>query len=192
MTLLVVVCAGGHGRDIAAIADAAGWVVQGFLDEVDGPQVLGCPADVHLFDHHVLGHNSSAVRERMDKPEGAVSLVHPSAAVSGDLRASGGAVVGAHCTIGPEVRLGRHTHINGNVFITRAKVGDFVTVGPGATICGDVVIGAGVQIGAGAVISNLCEIGPRAVIGAGAVVPPRTVIPPNETWVGVPARKVAK
>jgi carbonic anhydrase/acetyltransferase-like protein (isoleucine patch superfamily) len=189
---LVVVCAGGHGRDIAAIADASGWDVQGFLDEIDGPQVLGRPADVHLFDHHVLGHNSSAVRERMDRPEGAVSLAHPSAAVYGDLRASGGVVIGAHCTIGPEVRLGRHTHINGNVFITRAKVGDFVTVGPGATICGDVVIGAGVQIGAGAVISNLCEIGPRAVIGAGAVVPPRTVIPPNETWVGVPARKVAK
>lgn len=188
----MVVCAGGHGRDIAAIADAAGWVVQGFLDEIDGPQVLGRPADVHLFDHHVLGHNSSVVRERMDRPEGAVTLIHPSVAVSDDLRASSGVVVGAHCTIGPEVRLGRHTHINGNVFVTRAKVGDFVTVGPGATICGDVIIGAGVQIGAGAVISNLCEIGPRAVIGAGAVVPPRTVVPPNETWVGVPARKVVK
>ena len=192
MSLLVVVCAGGHGRDIAAIADSAGWVVQGFLDEIAGPQVLGRPADVHLFDHHVLGHNSSMVRERMDRPEGAVTLIHPSAAVSDDLRASGGAVIGANCTIGPEVRLGRHTHINGNVFITRARIGDFVTVGPGATICGDVIIGAGTQIGAGAVISNLCEIGPRAIIGAGAVVPPRTVVPPNETWVGVPARKVEK
>lgn len=192
VTLLVVVCAGGHGRDVAAIADAAGWVVQGFLDEIDGPQVLGRPADVHLFDHHVLGHNSSVTRERLDRPEGAITLIHPSAAVSGDLTASSGVVVGANCTIGPETRLGRHTHINGNVFITRARIGDFVTIGPGATICGDVTIGAGAQIGAGAVISNLCEIGPRAIIGAGAVLPPGTHVPPNQTWVGVPARRVTK
>jgi len=192
VTLLVVVCAGGHGRDVAAIADAAGWIVQGFLDDTPGPQIIGRPADVGLFDYHVLGHNSSVTRERLDTPEGAITLIHPSTAVSGDLRASSGVVVGANCTIGPETRLGRHTHINGNVFITRARIGDFVTIGPGATICGDVTIGAGAQIGAGAVISNLCEIGPRAIIGAGAVLPPGTHVPPNQTWVGVPARRVTK
>ena len=192
MRHLVIVCRGGHGRDVAAIAEAAGWYVRGFLDVRYGPDVMGSDEDLDLFHNYVLGHNSSVVRERMDKPEGAVTLIHPAAAVTGDLRASSGVVIGANCTIGPEVRLGRHTHINGNVFMTRARLGDFVTVGPGATICGDVTIGAGTQIGAGAVISNLCEIGPRAIIGAGAVVPPRTVIPPNETWVGVPARKVVK
>lgn len=192
MKHLVVVCAGGHGQDVAAIAEAAGWWVRGFLDERKGSGILGRPYLLPVFDSYVLGHNSSVIRERLDRPEGAVTLIHPSAAVTEDLRASDGVVIGAHCTIGPEVRLGRHTHINGNVFITRARIGDFVTVGPGATICGDVVIGAGVQIGAGAVISNLCEIGPRAVIGAGAVLPPGTHVPPNETWVGVPARKVAK
>jgi len=192
VTLLVVVCAGGHGRDVAAIADAAGWIVQGFLDDTPGPQIIGRPADVGLFDYHVLGHNSSVTRERLDTPEGAITLIHPSTAVSGDLRASSGVVVGANCTIGPETRLGRHTHINGNVFITRARIGDFVTIGPGATICGDVTIGAGAQIGAGAVISNLCEIGPRAIIGAGAVLPPGTHVPPNQTWVGDPARRVTK
>jgi UDP-3-O-[3-hydroxymyristoyl] glucosamine N-acyltransferase len=189
---LVVVCGGGHGRDVAAIAEAAGWMVRGFLDDSPGLGVVGHPSDVPLFGNYVLGHNDSVVRERLDPGRGAITIVHPSAAVTDDLRASDGAVVGAHCTIGPEVRLGRHTHINGNVFITRARLGDFVTVGPGATICGDVTIGAGTQIGAGAVISNLCEIGPRAVIGAGAVVPPRIVIPPNQTWVGVPARKVER
>ena len=189
---LVVVCRGGHGRDIAAIAEAFGWIVRGFLDDIPGPNVIGRPTDATLFGNYVLGHNDSMVRESLDTGSGGITIIHPSAAVSDDLRASGGVVVGANCTIGPEVRLGCHTHINGNVFITRAHIGDFVTIGPGATICGDVIIGAGTQIGAGAVISNLCEIGPRAIIGAGAVVPPDTYIPPNQTWVGVPARKVER
>lgn len=192
MKRLVIICGGGHGRDVAAIAEAAGYYVRGFLDEQPGPAVIGHPMDIHLFGDHVLGHNSSAVRERMDNAEWAVTLIHPSAAVSDDLRRSGGVVIGANTTVGPEVTLGRHTHLNGNVFVTRARLGDFVTVGPGATICGDVTIGAGTQIGAGAVISNLCEIGPRVTIGAGTVVLPGTVIPPNQTWVGVPARKVEK
>lgn len=189
---LVVVCRGGHGRDIAAIAEASGWIVRGFLDDIPGANVIGRPTDAPLFGNYVLGHNDSMVRESLDTGLGAITLIHPSAALSDDLKASEGTVIGAHCTIGPETRLGRHTHINGNVFITRAHLGDFVTVGPGATICGDVLIGAGTQIGAGAVISNLCEIGPRAIIGAGAVVPPKTRIPPNQTWVGVPARKVER
>lgn len=187
---LVVVCAGGHGRDLAFLATQCGWTVRGFLDDQQGPYTIGQPSDLYLFKAHVLGHNSGIVRERLDTEYGAITLIHPTAAVSGDLEAHPGVVVAQNCTIGPETRLGRHTHINGNVFITRAKIGDFVTVAPGVTICGDVTIGAGAQIGAGAVISNLCEIGPRAVIGAGAVIPPNTTIPPNQTWVGVPARRI--
>lgn len=191
MKPIVVLCAGGHGQDIAAIVKNSGQPFAGYLDDnIDGPDILGPCLDLELYDNYLIGHNDSRIREQMDRAEGAAIAIHASAAVHLTLQALPGVVIGAHTTIGPKTRLGRHSHINGNVFITRAQIGDFVTIGPGATICGDVTIGAGSQIGAGAVISNLANLGPRVTIGAGTVVLPRQELPPNSTWVGTPARRI--
>jgi acetyltransferase-like isoleucine patch superfamily enzyme len=188
---IVVLCAGGHGQDIAAIVKNSGQPFAGYLDDnIDGPDILGPCLDLELYDNYLIGHNDSRIREQMDRAEGAAIAIHASAAVHLTLQALPGVVIGAHTTIGPKTRLGRHSHVNGNVFITRAQIGDFVTIGPGATICGDVTIGAGSQIGAGAVISNLANLGPRVTIGAGTVVLPRQELPPNSTWVGTPARRI--
>ena len=191
MKPIVVLCAGGHGQDIAAIVKNSGQPFAGYLDDnIDGPDILGPCLDLELYDNYLIGHNDSRIREQMDRAEGAAIAIHASAAVHLTLQALPGVVIGAHTTIGPKTRLGRHSHINGNVFITRAQIGDFVTIGPGSTICGDVTIGAGSQIGAGAVISNLANLGPRVTIGAGTVVLPRQELPPNSTWVGTPARRI--
>lgn len=191
MKPIVVLCAGGHGQDIAAIVKNSGQPFAGYLDDnIDGPDILGPCLDLELYDNYLIGHNDSRIREQMDRAEGAAIAIHASSAVHLTLQALPGVVIGAHTTIGPKTRLGRHSHINGNVFITRAQIGDFVTIGPGATICGDVTIGAGSQIGAGAVISNLANLGPRVTIGAGTVVLPRQELPPNSTWVGTPARRI--
>lgn len=191
MKPIVVLCAGGHGQDIAAIVKNSGQPFAGYLDDnIDGPDILGPCLDLEFYDNYLIGHNDSRIREQMDRAEGAAIAIHASAAVHLTLQALPGVVIGAHTTIGPKTRLGRHSHINGNVFITRAQIGDFVTIGPGATICGDVTIGAGSQIGAGAVISNLANLGPRVTIGAGTVVLPRQELPPNSTWVGTPAKRI--
>ena len=191
MKPIVVLCAGGHGQDIAAIGKNSGQPFAGYLDDnIDGPDILGPCLDLEFYDNYLIGHNDSRIREQMDRAEGAAIAIHASAAVHLTLQALPGVVIGAHTTIGPKTRLGRHSHVNGNVFITRAQIGDFVTIGPGATICGDVTIGAGSQIGAGAVISNLANLGPRVTIGAGTVVLPRQELPPNSTWVGTPARRI--
>ena len=191
MKPIVVLCAGGHGQDIAAIVKNSGQPFAGYLDDnIDGPDILGPCLDLEFYDNYLIGHNDSRIREQMDRAEGAAIAIHASAAVHLTLQALPGVVIGAHTTIGPKTRLGRHSHVNGNVFITRAQIGDFVTIGPGATICGDVTIGAGSQIGAGAVISNLANLGPRVTIGAGTVVLPRQELPPNSTWVGIPARRI--
>ncbi len=191
MKPIVVLCAGGHGQDIAAIVKNSGQPFAGYLDDnIDGPDILGPCLDLEFYDNYLIGHNDSRIREQMDRAEGAAIAIHASAAVHLTLQALPGVVIGAHTTIGPKTRLGRHSHVNGNVFITRAQIGDFVTIGPGATICGDVTIGAGSQIGAGAVISNLANLGPRVTIGAGTVVLPRQELPPNSTWVGTPARQI--
>jgi len=80
------------------------------------------------------------------------------------------------------VDLGAHTHVNGMVFAVRCTIGDYTTVSPGVTICGDVTIGSEVFIGAGATICNLVKVGDRSVIGAGAVV--FRDVPPDTTVVG--------
>lgn len=187
---LVIVGAGGHGIDVAAIATAAGFLVIGFLDDHNtDDDILGPAKDVKDYPSYLIGINDSKTRRWLDYPNvHSPKVFHPSASVHHSCVTEPGVVVGQNTTIGPQVTLGRHTHINGNVFITRALLGHYVTVAPGVTICGDVTIGDGVLIGAGATISNLASIGPWAVIGAGAVVPPRVHVPAGETWVGVPAR----
>ncbi len=97
-----------------------------------------------------------------------------------------GVWVHPRATRGPGVILGRHTHIGANAFLTRCRVGSFVTIGPGAIICGDVTIGDDVLIGAGAVIKNCLAIGDGATIGCGAVVV--ADVEPGQTVVGNPAR----
>ena len=149
MSPVVILCAGGHGQDIAAILKDSGQPFAGYLDdEIDGPDILGPCLDLELYDRYLIGHNNSRIREALDRPNGAATAIHPSAAVHSTLQALPGVVIGAHTTIGPKTRLGRHSHITGNVFITRAP------------------------------------------IGAGTVVLPRQNIPPNSTWVGVPARRI--
>lgn len=188
---LVVVCAGAHGRDLAKWSPVP---VVGFLDDnISGPDVIGPTFWANRINHDwIAGHNSGTVRQKfaavIERP--AVRLFSDAAYIDNSLIADDGVFVGPNSTIGPQVVLGRHTHVNANVFITRAELGDFCTVSPGAVICGDVQIGEKVTVGAGAVVSNLVKIGSNVTVGAGCVIPPNQTLEPNSTWVGVPARRV--
>jgi carbonic anhydrase/acetyltransferase-like protein (isoleucine patch superfamily) len=66
-------------------------------------------------------------------------------------------------------------------------VGDWVTIGPNATVHGCVVEDE-CLIGIGARVLNDCRIGAGSIIAAGAVVPEHTVVPPHTLWAGVPAK----
>jgi NDP-sugar pyrophosphorylase family protein len=100
-----------------------------------------------------------------------------------------GVLVGPCTYHGPDVVLGRHTHVNANCFLTRCTIGAYCTLGPGVIICGDVTIGDDCTIGAGAVISNLVTLEDGVTIGAGAVVPPGRHLTAG-TYVGVPVRRI--
>jgi len=192
--MIAVLGYGGHGRDVAAIAQAAGHIV---LPRDDDPTRAAYPTGVlnvsssnEIVSGYLIGVNDPAERQRLDTTRvEPVNVIHPTAVIETDLRCEGGVVVGAGTVLGPGVVLGRHCHLNAHVFATRAVLGDYVTVGPGAVICGDVAIGARCRIGAGAVISNLVTLGPDVIIGAGAVVPPHSHLDAG-TWVGVPVRKL--
>lgn len=170
---------GGHGRDIAAIAKAAG-TVPSMHDDHNGPPL---PGDVS----YLVGIADPATRAARDYPGNQpYSVRHPS--VIGFAAQSFGCVVGAGTTIGPDVTLGRHTHIGAGCTLTRTTIGAYCQIAPGVDIAGDVVVGDRVFVGVGATIRNLVSIGDDVTIGAGSVV--LHDVPPGSTVAGVPARVI--
>lgn len=103
--------------------------------------------------------------------------------------------------IGDGVHIGNHCWVEPFVFIpTGVKIGNNVFLGPRVTFTNDkyppskrkdwlpTLVMDDVSIGAGAVILPGIIIGAGAKIGAGAIV--TKSVPPDEIWVGNPARKV--
>lgn len=67
-----------------------------------------------------------------------------------------------------------------------AVIGQDCELAPGVVVCGHAELGNRVRVGVNASILPFKQIGDGARIGAGAVV--TKDVPPNETWVGNPAR----
>lgn len=211
MNDLVIVGAGGHGREVlgtvaALNADHPRWTVRGFVDDAPthterverlGLRILGGVDDCAAFaDRYALGIGTSATRrmlvERLAAQAcGAVSVVHPDAWIGDDVRLGDGVVVFARCTITTNVSIGRHTHLNVGCAVQHdAVVGDFVQMSPGVLVNGDCRIGDDTFLGSGAVVTRGVRIGRRARIGAGAVV--LNDVADDTTVVGTPARPVAR
>jgi acetyltransferase-like isoleucine patch superfamily enzyme len=70
------------------------------------------------------------------------------------------------------------------------RIGQFVTVSPGAVVCGGTELGEGSVIGAGATIIEKVTIGAGSLVGAGALV--LEDVEPNVVVVGNPARFLRK
>ncbi|MBJ6359977.1 hypothetical protein ACFOQM_01395 [Paenibacillus sp. GCM10012307] len=126
-----------------------------------------------------------------------VNLIHPSATLAvrqePDLLRRQGNLVFAGCRITTGIQNGNFGLYNLNCTVAHdCIVEDFVTIGPGANISGNVHLMERCSIGTGAVIlqgrstSDKLVIGSRAIIGAGAVVTRH--VGAGLTVKGVPAR----
>lgn len=198
---LVIVGAGGHGRELFDAARAA-WTVAGFVD--DGPvdvarlERLGAAllGDTDWLAAHpgsfALGVGTPSARRRLaGKLETAgcepATVAHPGAVVGPDVRLGDGAVLFDRCTVTTNVTIGRHTHLNVGCAVQHdSTVGDFVQLSPGVLVNGDCHIGDDVFLGTGAIVTRGCVVGNGARVGAGAVV--LDDVPPGVTVVGAPAR----
>lgn len=201
---LVIVGAGGHGRELFDAATRAGRPVRGFVDDSPtgenrarirrlGATLLGDVAWLEARPGpYALGIGTSATRRalaaRLDAAGCTVaSVIHPGATVGPDVRLGDGVVVFDRVTITTNVEIGAHTHLNVGCAVQHdSTVGTFVQLSPGVFVNGDCTIGDDVFCGTGAVVTRGCTIGAGARIGAGAVV--LDDVDPGATVVGIPAR----
>ncbi|MDO5503471.1 MAG: NeuD/PglB/VioB family sugar acetyltransferase [Actinomycetia bacterium] len=139
---------------------------------------------------YVLGIGAPAVRRRLVAQFDAAGIaaftaVHPHAVIGSAFTALDGAVVCGGASIGTNVRLGRHVHINPNATIGHdATLADFVSINPAAIVSGEVVVDEATLVGAGATVLQQLRVGAECILGAGTVL--TKTAPDGAIVVGVP------
>lgn len=202
MTDLVILGAGGHGREALDILRASGRAPLGFLDanpalkDVDGLPVLGGedwlkgPRGVEAI---IAIGNPKVVLELAAKLDAwgirFASAVSPAAVVSPRATLGPGCLIFPHAFVSAGAVLEGHVTVNVGASVSHdAKVGRGAILNPGARLAGGAIVGEGTMIGMGASVIQGKRVGAGCVIGAGAVV--IDDIPDGATAVGVPARVV--
>ena len=198
---LVIVGAGGHGREVLDVVEASGLPFLGFVDD-GSPDVepltrraatlLGGVAEIEGLDVAVLlGLGDSRVRRRVGEAllgcRWSRAVVHPLASTGTDVELGAGTVLCAGARLTTHITVGLHGYVGPNATIGHdATLADYVTVLPGATVSGNVHLAVGASIGTGANVRQGVRVGEGAVVGAGAVV--IADVEAGTTVVGVPAR----
>ncbi len=210
MKHLIIIGAGGFGREVWAVAHAAAgygtdFDVKGFLDArpdaLDGfagyAPVLGAPEtyepqadDVFitaLGDISTRRRCAAAVEARGGK---FISVVHKSAWLGSNVTIGEGAFISNNVVLTADISVGRHVCIFQNTSIGHdAVLGDF------SHVYAQCALGGAVKVGEGAAIYPGVSIVPRRTIGAGAVVGVGSVVllnvPERTTVFGNPAAPVS-
>jgi sugar O-acyltransferase (sialic acid O-acetyltransferase NeuD family) len=202
---IFLIGAGGHGMvvlDALVLAEKRSDGISIFDESIEriGQKVLDLT--VQRFDpgkkmagerfHVCIGDNDTRAT-LFDTLKGGgglpITVIHPVATIAPSALIAEGTFVAAHAIVAPAAAVGEGSIINhGTIVDHECIVGNFCHLAPGATLAGNVRLGARVLIGAGANILPGVRIGEAAIIGAGAVV--TADVPPGTTYVGVPARPI--
>ncbi len=182
-----LVGAGGHGRVVLDAMLKCGIAPARIRIRDDNPalkgksllghaiQVPAIPAKEKGANFHVAIGNA-AIREKTQTALerlglAALTVCHPTAAISSFAAIGRGSLVAATAVVGPSATLGDGVIVNhGAVIDHDCIVGAFSHISPNAALGGGAKIGKRAMIGAGAVVLPMITIGDDAVVGAGSVV----------------------
>ena len=212
MKKIVIVGAGGHGREVADIlrhqASQGASAPLGFVDEnaalhgreVDGLPVLGgwnWFEGPHAKDVAVIcAVGTPSVCVKLARRAEALGLsfaraVSPLAHVSARARLGEGVTLFPHAVVNPGAVLGDHSILNLGATVSHdAAIGLCCNINPGARLAGDVRVEEGCYVGMGAQLIQGVTVGAWTTVGAGAVV--IRDLPPRCTAVGVPAAVIKR
>jgi sugar O-acyltransferase (sialic acid O-acetyltransferase NeuD family) len=206
MRHLAIYGAGGAGRGVMPLLRAAAspgdtlW----FVDDGEAGREINGHRAIAFADFAALpgekrvalavanGDTRRTLADRCEEAQiGFLEVRAESVIEMDDVQMGEGAILSPFVTLTSNIRIGRHFHANLYSYVEHdCVIGDFVTFAPSVRCNGNVTIGDGAYIGAGAVIRQGIAIGARATVGMGAVV--TKDVPAGETWVGNPARKLAR
>lgn len=194
---LVIIGAGGHGRVAADIAEEMDIRQIQFLDiswpNINIPtkknnnkrtenfwKIIGSPnldtikkliIKEYKFFVAISDNNERKKLSELIGVDNLVSLIHPSSTISKKTVISNGSMISASVVINVFSEIGFGTIINTGAFIDHdCLIRDYVHVGPGTKIAGQVTIGNASLIGIGSNIVQNINIGKNVTIGAGSLI----------------------
>ena len=201
---IVIIGAGGFGREVLALIDGERYIAIGFIDthpcnhsslsvpilgndslltELKGKGIASCACVA-------VGNNSKRqdLFEKVLKSQLALPpIIHSSATILTIKSIGEGAIIYPNVVIMTDCKIGNGVLVNAGVTLGHdVELGDFSAINPGAHVAGNVIIGQRVLIGIGTTILENLQIGDDAVIGAGSVV--LKDVPSGVVVYGVPAR----
>jgi sugar O-acyltransferase (sialic acid O-acetyltransferase NeuD family) len=206
---VVIIGAGGHGREVSEILrdhSEGRDRVLGFVDDeparhpdvIDGLAVLGDWSWFKTISRDeieiVCAIGSPEVRKRLVERATAFGLsfgnaISRLANISPSARIGHGVMIFPNTVVSTDCLIGDQSIINFGATISHdSTIGEYGTINPGVHVAGNVSIGEGCYLGVGSSVIHGVSIGAWAVIGGGAVVTEN--LPDNVTAVGVPAKVI--
>lgn len=208
MTSVIVIGAGGFGREVLDVLRDQRVDIRGVVDdsptrenlsllELQQVEYLGAtsileerfsPGEVE----YLIGIGNGQIRRTIDErlthamfvP---ATAVHSTVTLGHDVRVGPGSILCAGVRATTNITLRRHVHLNLNVTVGHdSDIGNYVSVNPSAAISGNVTIGAEALIGANSFVLQGMSIGEGSIVGASAAAVRN--VDPRTTVVGIPAR----
>jgi len=179
---LIIVCAGGFGREVYYMAKSIGkWNIKGFIDDnlhaLDGVNIalpiIGTikdwvPSDNEVFALGVSTPKTKEVIVGIMKAKGAEfeTLIAPHSRVIETSTIGEGSIISG--SIGDCVKVGNFVNVMGSMIGQDSEIGDFSTT-TGYTNIASAKLGKRVFVGSHAVVLNGKKVGDDAFICAGSI-----------------------
>lgn len=206
---LILVGGGGHCKSCIDVIEQEGhYEIVGILDipskngmQILGYEIIGTDDDYEKFHQQgctfliTVGQiKTAALRKKIFEKLNKINanfatIIAPTATVSKHAMIGKGTIVMHHAFVNAGTHIGENCILNSGCNIEHdVAIGQHCHISTGAYVNGDCQIGDEVFIGSNATLANLITIGNQVVIGAGALIVKSTGN--NQTWVGIPAKKI--